>query len=153
MPPLTCPICSRPLEPVLSDRTVYALSADDTNALVAGLKAFTCGPKGHIVIVADGKHDQLPYANGRGRQADTPGQRAVLNSWKEIAAYMGRGVRTVQRWEATLGLPVHRPKGKDRSAVLALAEELDTWLRRTPVRFLAQSSAPEAPPTGTAQSA
>lgn len=24
----------------------------------------------------------------------------VLNSWKEIARYLGRGVRTVQRWDA-----------------------------------------------------
>jgi excisionase family DNA binding protein len=61
-------------------------------------------------------------------------QSSVLNSWKEIAAYLGRGVRTVQRWEHDSGLPVHRPKGKDRSAVLALREELDEWLHRTAVR-------------------
>jgi hypothetical protein len=59
---------------------------------------------------------------------------SVLNSWKEIAAYLGRGVRTVQRWEHDAALPVHRPKGKDRSAVLALTNELDEWLRRTAVR-------------------
>jgi phage terminase Nu1 subunit (DNA packaging protein) len=58
----------------------------------------------------------------------------ILNSWKEIANYLGRGVRTVQRWERDLGLPVHRPKGKDRSAVLAFPEELDKWLQQTPVR-------------------
>ena len=39
----------------------------------------------------------------------------ILNSWKEIANYLGRGVRTVQRWERDLRLPVHRPKGKDRA--------------------------------------
>ena len=59
---------------------------------------------------------------------------AVLNSWKEIAVYISRGVRTVQRWEHDLGLPVHRPKGRDRSAVLALTSEIDDWLARTPVR-------------------
>jgi hypothetical protein len=58
----------------------------------------------------------------------------VLNSWKEIAGYLGRGVRTVQRWERHLGLPVHRPKGKNRSAVLAFPSELDNWLRNTPLR-------------------
>ena len=58
----------------------------------------------------------------------------ILNSWKEIANYLGRGVRTVQRWERDLGLPVHRPKGKDRSAVLAFPEELVNWLQQTPVR-------------------
>jgi hypothetical protein len=31
-----------------------------------------------------------------------------LDSWKEIAAYLKRGVTTVQRWERTEGLPVHR---------------------------------------------
>ncbi len=46
----------------------------------------------------------------------------------------------MQRWEADLGLPVHRPKGKDRSAVLGFTEELDAWLRHTPVRFPAQSA-------------
>lgn len=56
----------------------------------------------------------------------------MLNSWKEIAAYMGRGVRTVQRWEQELGLPVRRPRGKERSAVIALKMDLDKWLQHTP---------------------
>jgi hypothetical protein len=58
----------------------------------------------------------------------------VLNSWKEIAAYLGRGVRTVQRWEHDLALPVRRPRGKDRSAVIALKSDLDKWLQDTPHR-------------------
>jgi hypothetical protein len=45
-------------------------------------------------------------------------------------------VRTVQRWEHELGLPVHRPRGKQRSAVLAVPEELDKWIQRTPARTL-----------------
>jgi hypothetical protein len=57
---------------------------------------------------------------------------AVLNSWKEIAAYLGRGVRTVQRYEHDLRLPVRRPRGTSRSAVIALTDELDAWLRTTP---------------------
>lgn len=59
---------------------------------------------------------------------------SVLNSWKEIATYLGRGVRTVQRWETELRLPVHRPRAKNRSAVLAFREELEDWLRRTPLQ-------------------
>jgi hypothetical protein len=55
----------------------------------------------------------------------------VLNSWKEVAVYLGRGVRTVQRWELELGLPVRRPRGKSRSAVIALKPELDQWLTST----------------------
>jgi hypothetical protein len=53
----------------------------------------------------------------------------VLTSWKEIAAYLGKGVRTVQRWETELGLPVRRP-GSERHIVLALPTELDDWARQ-----------------------
>lgn len=57
---------------------------------------------------------------------------SVLNSWKEIASYLGRGIRTVQRWEQFLGLPVRRPHGRDRSSVIALKSEIDDWLEKTP---------------------
>jgi hypothetical protein len=54
---------------------------------------------------------------------------SVLTSWKEIAQYMGKGVRTVQRWEQRHGLPVRRPMGTDhKSTVLALRSDLDGWL-------------------------
>lgn len=56
----------------------------------------------------------------------------VLNSWKEIANYVGRGVRTVQRWERDLGLPVRRPRARSRSAVVAISDEIDAWLRSAP---------------------
>ncbi len=59
---------------------------------------------------------------------------SVLHSWKEIARYLGCGVRTVQRWEHDLGLPVRRPRGEIRSAVIALTSDLDAWLASTPVR-------------------
>ena len=76
---------------------------------------------------------------------------SILNSWKEIANYLGRGVRTVQRWERDLGLPVHRPKGKDRSAVVAFPEELNTWLQQTPVRSATLFADPQpARPKATA---
>lgn len=58
----------------------------------------------------------------------------ILNSWKEIAAYLGRGVRTVQRWEQELELPVRRPRGTSRSAVLALKSDLDRWVERAPLK-------------------
>jgi hypothetical protein len=53
---------------------------------------------------------------------------AVLNSWKEIAFYLNRGVRTVQRWERDLNLPVHRIGKGSRSPVYALVPELRFWL-------------------------
>ncbi len=54
----------------------------------------------------------------------------ILTSWKEIAAYFGKGVRTVQRWEAEMGLPVRRP-GPERHIVVAFPDELDNWVRNT----------------------
>jgi DNA-binding NarL/FixJ family response regulator/predicted DNA-binding transcriptional regulator AlpA len=56
----------------------------------------------------------------------------ILNSWKEIAQYTGRSERTVQRWERRYGLPVRRPAGKQRSAVIALRLEIDAWIEQTP---------------------
>ena len=41
-----------------------------------------------------------------------PYQPHFLNGWKEIANYLGKGVRTVQRYERTLALPVRRPSGR-----------------------------------------
>lgn len=59
--------------------------------------------------------------------------RKALNSWKEIADYLSRGVRTVQRWEHQFRLPVHRPSGENRNAVVAFSDEIDKWLAATPV--------------------
>jgi phage terminase Nu1 subunit (DNA packaging protein) len=76
----------------------------------------------------------------------------VLNSWKEVASYLGRGVRTVQRWEQELGLPVRRPRGKSRSAVIAFKSELDNWLHHAPAENLnnheghSEEKAPAVPP-------
>jgi hypothetical protein len=59
-------------------------------------------------------------------------QIRTLQSWKEIANYVGRAVRTVQRWEA-LGMPIRRPVQHTRkSAVYAITHELDTWLLNNP---------------------
>ena len=53
--------------------------------------------------------------------------RPVLQSWKEISAYVGRTARTLQRWERAFGFPVHRPAGRSRSAVVALVDEIQKW--------------------------
>jgi pentatricopeptide repeat protein len=50
-----------------------------------------------------------------------------LDSWKEIAAYLGRDVTTVQRWEKCEKMPVHRHAHDKRSSVYALTSELDAW--------------------------
>jgi Tol biopolymer transport system component len=56
-----------------------------------------------------------------------PSLERRLDSWKEIAAYLGRGVRTVQRWEREEGLPVHRLGHDKRGSVYATREELAAW--------------------------
>ena len=57
-------------------------------------------------------------------------QSAKLTGWKEIGNFVGQGVRTVQRWETELGLPVHRIRNSPRSPVFAFKSELDWWLRK-----------------------
>jgi predicted DNA-binding transcriptional regulator AlpA len=56
----------------------------------------------------------------------------ILHCWKEIAAYLSAGVRTAQRWESEFQLPVRRPRGSKRSAVLAFSSEIDTWIKSLP---------------------
>lgn len=60
-------------------------------------------------------------AGGRGRR---------LDSWKAIADYLSREVRSVQRWERERGLPVYRIPGQGRGVVFAYSGELDNWLRQ-----------------------
>jgi TolB-like protein/Tfp pilus assembly protein PilF len=50
-----------------------------------------------------------------------------LDSWKEIAVYLRRDVRTVQRWEKSEGLPVHRHRHDRLSSVYAYKSELTAW--------------------------
>jgi TolB-like protein/tetratricopeptide (TPR) repeat protein len=57
--------------------------------------------------------------------ADPQGRR--LESWKEIAAYLGRDVTTVRRWEKREALPVHRLHHSKLGSVYAYTTELDAW--------------------------
>jgi hypothetical protein len=57
-----------------------------------------------------------------------PAQPSRLDSWKAIAEYLGRNVRTVTRWADERGMPVHRVPGRKRGAVFAFATEIDAWL-------------------------
>jgi TolB-like protein/tetratricopeptide (TPR) repeat protein len=59
-----------------------------------------------------------PHADSRGRR---------LESWKEIATYLGRDVTTVRRWEKREGLPVHRLHHSRLGSVYAYTAELDAW--------------------------
>lgn len=55
--------------------------------------------------------------------------RRILSTWKDIAAYLTRSVRTVQRWEISYNLPIHRPHS-DAQSVFACSDEIDAWMQR-----------------------
>lgn len=63
-----------------------------------------------------------------------PSLAARLNSWKEIAAYLGRDPRTVQLWEKHEGLPVHRLNHQARASVYGYIAEIDAWLKTRSAR-------------------
>lgn len=52
-----------------------------------------------------------------------------LDSWKAIAAFLDRAVRTAQRWERSEGLPVWRHAHNTKSSVHAYGSELQQWLK------------------------
>jgi hypothetical protein len=79
----------------------------------------------------------------------------TLESWKQIAAYLHRSERTVRRWEASEGLPVHRREHEKQDTVFAYRHELEAWTRLrtklpTPVSD-GEAGAPRPPvPSGNA---
>lgn len=50
-----------------------------------------------------------------------------LDSWKEIAVFLNRTVRTIQRWEKHEGLPIHRHIHSNGPSVYALKSEILAW--------------------------
>jgi TolB-like protein/Tfp pilus assembly protein PilF len=62
-----------------------------------------------------------------GQKPDPPAGEPRLESWGEIASYLRRDIRTVQRWERDLGLPVRRLKIGKLGSVYAYRSELDKW--------------------------
>ena len=79
-----------------------------------------------------------PPAPSRGGPRD-----GHLDSWKEIAAHLGRDVRTAQRWERGEGLPVHRHQHDKLGSVYAYRDELNAWKA-------ARSARPDPQGTGDA---
>lgn len=69
-------------------------------------------------------------------------QRERLDSWKEIAAYLNRSVRTVRRWEQEEGLPVHRHMHRALGSVYAYGSELDAWLQKSEDAVARTANAP-----------
>lgn len=77
----------------------------------------------------------------------SPAPEERLDSWKEIASYLNRGARTVQRWEREEGLPVHRLHHEKLGSVYAYRSELDAWWKGRRSKLEDQPLAdPEAEP-------
>jgi tetratricopeptide (TPR) repeat protein len=68
-----------------------------------------------------------------------------LDSWKEIALFFSKDVRTVKRWEKERALPVHRAPGKPGGSVYAFADELTGWLNASSAKLEEVSPVAEAP--------
>ena len=60
-------------------------------------------------------------------ERNTP--QKILESWKQIAGYLDRSERTVRRWEATEGLPVHRREHEKQDTIFAYRHEIEAWSR------------------------
>ena len=70
-------------------------------------------------------------------------KRRGLQSWKEIATYLGVTVRSVQRWERSAGLPILRQGQGRRSRVFAYSDELQHWLDSGGIRYREEEATPE----------
>jgi tetratricopeptide (TPR) repeat protein len=75
-------------------------------------------PSGHFMPTA-------PYGTPSPSLA---ARRIRLDSWKEIADYLGKGERTAKRWESERSLPIHHVPGGGHGSVYAFTAELDEWL-------------------------
>ncbi|MCL4233647.1 MAG: hypothetical protein KJ042_03910 [Deltaproteobacteria bacterium] len=51
----------------------------------------------------------------------------LISGWKDIATYMDKSVRTVQRWAAMRGMPVFHPAGL-RCTPHASKRLLNAWI-------------------------
>ena len=80
---------------------------------------------------------------------DGPAGPIQLNGWKEIAASLGRSVRTVQRWEKDFGLPVRRFGLSKPESVFAFPREIDAWLETAQgISARTGAGAPQSVPAG-----
>ncbi len=69
----------------------------------------------------------IPASPSGPKQISADPRSPMLDSWKAIATYLGREVRTVQRWESREHLPVHRHLHNKTASVFAFRQEIDEW--------------------------
>ncbi len=109
---------ARPLEAQAPSGATAAMAPDGAPP---GPSATQCGQG------AEGLSCGQMAESPEGRAQNSTAESRRLDSWKEIASFLGRGIRTVQRWEREEGLPVHRLPHAHRGSVFAHANELSAW--------------------------
>lgn len=63
------------------------------------------------------------------KNAEKINNRQILSTWKDISSYLDRNIRTCQRWEKEMGLPVYRMEESRGASVFAYRDEIDEWLK------------------------
>ena len=116
----------QPAWPEYPIRSLLSPFRGGTDRSEPGYTMVASAPEGQQTTQASSGHDRsFPFMAAN--RDPLAGKR--LDSWKEIAAFFGRAERTVKRWEAERGLPVHRVPGTGRSSVFAYSDELADWLK------------------------
>jgi len=127
------------------------------SSLFSGTFDIAFGPAGGISDLAVSKLRQkamiktFPPTGPNSPQSNGWPDTDRLDSWKEIASYLRREVRTVQLWEKREGLPVHRHFHKRLGSVFALRSEVDSWKRQASRKGgdrATESTAPSRPSKG-----
>src|SRR5205823_6648983 len=114
--------------------------------------AVLCTDKSDTINSPSGWHSRRnnqEYTMGEPSSGVLPPMRSPddrLDSWKEIAAYFHRDVKTVQRWERREGMPVHRHLHDRIGSVYAFSSELDTWSQGRRLRLKEEEKEHSAEP-------
>ncbi len=138
------PFLNRPRGESIIGRRSNSREADfsSTTRLVFKTTAMS-RPPGLNTSAPRGKMCEFRFAeHATGEALMATDNTVVLSSWKEIAAYLNKGVRTVQRWEGELSLPIRRPVAHNRRIVIAVPAELDSWVQQQVTRNSAAHQVP-----------
>src|ERR1700686_2873945 len=91
------------------------------------LRAKLSAPSGRSKPAAPQTPSSITLPASRANVPEPGSCQPRLDSWKAIASYIGREVRTVQRWEKREQLPVRRHFHSKNVTVYAFRREIDEW--------------------------
>jgi hypothetical protein len=77
----------------------------------------------------DAALNSLAYVDIPSTVLDLPKNDVRPDILEEIARYVGKGIRTVQRRESELGFPLRRVKPGRKSIVLATPTGIEAWVQ------------------------